>query len=120
MLVSMMRSAACAVETTGPSFDAGLRCNSIALLHLTNGHGPGSHGVDGGRSDQGGAAFRLPPATTSAARAGSPWNDRSRRWFSLEPQGADAWLMSERQHILAKRRRARAPNAPHRSAGRSA
>src|SRR3954463_10678392 len=48
MLVSMMRSAAVAVETTGPSFGAGLRCNSIALLHLTNGHGPGSRGVDGG------------------------------------------------------------------------
>src|SRR3954462_8034282 len=47
MLVSMMRSAAVAVETTGPSFGAGLRCNSIALLYLTNGHGPGSHGVDG-------------------------------------------------------------------------
>ena len=64
-----------------------------------------------GRSDQGGAAFRLPPATTSAAKAGSRGNDRSRRRFSMEPQGVDAWLTSERRHILAKQRRA------HRSAG---
>src|SRR3954449_2342403 len=119
MLVSIMRSAAAAVETTGPSFGAGLRCNSIALLHLTNGHGPGSHGVDGGGPIKG---CGIPPATCDnvCGEGRFPWNDRSRSCFSLEPQGVDAWLMPERRHILAKQRRARAPDAPHRSAGHSA
>src|ERR1700760_947231 len=108
MLVSTMRSVAAAVETADPSFSARLCCNSIALL--------GSWG----------AAFRLPAATTPAARAGSLRNAVECRRFPLEPQGVDAWLMSERRHIPAKRQHARrrvrgkAPSARRQGAGRNA
>src|SRR3954447_3249656 len=88
MLVSMMRSPAAAfataLETTGPSSGARLRCNSIALLHLTNGHGPGSHSVDRGDTIKGvrHSACHLRqrlrrgqvPAGTTARAAGFRWS----------------------------------------------
>jgi len=86
--------------------------------------------VDGGRSDHEGAAFRLPPATTSAAELGSLRNGAECGPFPEELQGVGAWLMSERRHIRGRAARARraaqgaAPRArsrgtPRQDAGRS-